>query len=159
MDTSQIIVSANEPTGGNPNKAGKTGRRHGPVLPVQPKMDIRRNKPCPCGSGRKAKKCCLARIQMMAALPPVVRTQVIVAGVLGHWPTTEPPAPIPEAVQQRFRDLVAEQATKKVIPFESGLIQSGDTTIETGPGTLTHTTENTDAATTLPPTATDPPAA
>ena len=50
----------------------------------------RRNDHCPCGSGKKAKKCCLPRIKQLASLPPVVRTQAIVAGILGHWPTVEP---------------------------------------------------------------------
>ncbi len=128
-------------------------RRQGRILPVQPRMDIRRNQPCPCGSGRKAKKCCLARLKMMAALPPAVRTQVIVAGVLGHWPTTEPPPPVPAAVKQRYDDLVAKQTAKTVIPFESGIIQSGNTTIEAGPSNLTLTTEDTHAATTPETTA------
>ena len=136
-------------------------RRQGPILPVQPRMDTRRNQPCPCGSGRKAKKCCLARLKMMAALPPVVRTQVIVAGILGRWPITAPPPPVPAAVKQRYDDLVAKQTAKTVIPFESGIIQSGNTVIDTGPGTLTLTTEDTHAATTpeTPAAATDLPVA
>ena len=52
--------------------------------------NIRRNQPCPCGSGKKAKKCCLPRIKQLASLPPEVRTQAIIAGILGHWPTAEP---------------------------------------------------------------------
>jgi hypothetical protein len=56
----------------------------------------RRNDRCPCGSGKKAKKCCLPRIKQLASLPPVIRTQAIVAGILGHWPTVEPmPRPAP----------------------------------------------------------------
>jgi len=135
-------------------------RRQGPILPVQPRMDIRRNQPCPCGSGRKAKKCCLARLKMMAALPPALRTQAIVTGVLGHWPTVAPPPPLPAAVKARFDTLVAEQAARKTIPFESGFLQAGSTAVEIGPGTITPTTESTDAATASTQTAaTDPPAA
>jgi hypothetical protein len=41
-----------------------------------------RNEKCPCGSGRKAKKCCLSAIKALAALPPKVREQAIVARIL-----------------------------------------------------------------------------
>jgi hypothetical protein len=30
---------------------------------VNPFRDVGRNDPCPCGSGKKFKKCCLARVQ------------------------------------------------------------------------------------------------
>ena len=43
-----------------------------------------RNDKCPCGSGKKAKKCCLAKLKAFAALPPAVREQVVVATILGH---------------------------------------------------------------------------
>ena len=149
-----IIVSADAPLGptGPTRSAGNTGasdgscngvqgaqgctadrlgrgrqRRGSIVLPVQPHMDLRRNAPCPCGSGKKAKKCCLRRLAALSGLPPVVRTQALVAGILGHWPTIEPPRPVPAAVQQRFNDLAAQQAAAKVqekknneIAIESG---------------------------------------
>ena len=115
MNESQIIVAADRPTGVNDGSAGKgvkgySGRQRrlsGPVLPVQAHMDIRRNQPCPCKSGKKAKKCCLPRLKMLAALPPLVRTEAICAGILGHWPTVEPQAPVPAAVQNRFNELAA----------------------------------------------------
>jgi len=50
-----------------------------------------RNDKCPCGSGKKAKKCCLDKIKTLAALPPVVREQVVVAKILGH-PVSTPGA-------------------------------------------------------------------
>ncbi len=43
-----------------------------------------RNDKCPCGSGKKAKKCCLDKIKALAALPPVLREQVVVAKILGR---------------------------------------------------------------------------
>ena len=43
-----------------------------------------RNDKCPCGSGKKAKKCCLAKIKALAALPPRLREQVVVAKILGR---------------------------------------------------------------------------
>ena len=42
----------------------------------------RRNEPCPCGSGKKAKHCCLNKIKLFAALPPHVREQVVCASIL-----------------------------------------------------------------------------
>ena len=85
---------------------GSTDPRHAPALPVEPRINVRRNQPCPCGSGKKAKKCCLPRIKALADLHPEVRKQVVLAGILGHWPTVDPPAPTPVAVQQRFDELV-----------------------------------------------------
>ena len=41
-----------------------------------------RNKPCPCGSGKKAKKCCLNGIKAFAALPAAVRQQIAVNRIL-----------------------------------------------------------------------------
>ena len=71
----------------------------------------------------------------LSGLPPVVRTQALVAGILGHWPTVEPPRPVPAAVQQRFNALAAQQTAARVqekkdndIAIESGMIQNGDTT-------------------------------
>lgn len=91
---------------------GFTGPRRMPALPVEPRINVRRNQPCPCGSGKKAKKCCLPRIKALADLHPEVRQQVVLAGILGHWPTVQPPPPTPAAVQQRFDELVAQQKAK-----------------------------------------------
>ena len=52
--------------------------------PIRRERLSRRNAPCPCGSGKKAKKCCLGKIKAFAALPPVVREQAVVAKILGH---------------------------------------------------------------------------
>jgi len=54
------------------------------MQPVRRAKTPRRNEPCPCGSGKKAKRCCLPNIHRLAALPPIVRTQAIVAQILGH---------------------------------------------------------------------------
>ena len=43
-----------------------------------------RNDKCPCGSGKKAKKCCLERLKAFAALPPRLREQVVVAQILNR---------------------------------------------------------------------------
>jgi len=50
-----------------------------------------RNDKCPCGSGKKAKRCCLEKLKALAALPPRLREQVVVAKILGH------PVPTPGA--------------------------------------------------------------
>ena len=52
-----------------------------------------RNDKCPCGSGKKAKKCCLNKIKVLAALPPHIREQVVVAKILGRLPWSKPTAP------------------------------------------------------------------
>ena len=43
-----------------------------------------RNDKCPCGSGKKAKKCCMEKIMALAALPPRLREEAVVAKILGH---------------------------------------------------------------------------
>ena len=40
------------------NKDFQTNRPMGPVMPKKAKMEIGRNDPCPCGSGKKYKNCC-----------------------------------------------------------------------------------------------------
>jgi hypothetical protein len=36
-----------------------------------------RNEKCPCGSGKKAKKCCLEKMKLVASLPDEVRKQIL----------------------------------------------------------------------------------
>lgn len=52
--------------------------------PIRKEKLPRRNDKCPCGSGKKAKRCCLDKIEALAALPPAVRQQVVVAKILGR---------------------------------------------------------------------------
>ena len=52
------------------------------LQPIRKEKLPGRNEKCPCGSGKKAKKCCLRTIQALAALPPAVRKQVLVARIL-----------------------------------------------------------------------------
>ncbi len=74
-----------------------------------------RNSTCPCGSGKKIKKCCLRKIQAIAALPPAVRDSLIVNRIL-HGANAAPlpgatgPTPIPPAVAARFAAIRAAQA-------------------------------------------------
>lgn len=46
-----------------------------------------RNERCPCGSGKKAKHCCLKKIKALAALPVRVRREMVVRSILRDWPT------------------------------------------------------------------------
>jgi hypothetical protein len=50
---------------------------------------ITRNGKCPCGSGKKFKKCCLAKAKVVMAAPPEKRIEVMVNQILGK-PTNEP---------------------------------------------------------------------
>ena len=77
---------------------GRLYRRHGnaqyPALellendmklqPIRKEKLPRRNEKCPCGSGKKAKKCCLPSIKAFAALPQSVREQIVVARILSR---------------------------------------------------------------------------
>jgi hypothetical protein len=50
--------------------------------PIRKETLPRRNEKCPCGSGKKAKKCCLPSIKVFAALPQSVREQIVVNRIL-----------------------------------------------------------------------------
>jgi len=81
---------------------GRLYRRHGttqyPALealennmklqPIRKEKLPGRNDKCPCGSGKKAKKCCLSAIRAFAALPQAVREQIVVARILGQQVNT-----------------------------------------------------------------------
>ena len=54
------------------------------LLPIRKEKLPRRNDKCPCGSGKKAKKCCLPSIRAFAALPQSVREQIVVARILSR---------------------------------------------------------------------------
>jgi len=54
------------------------------LQPIRKEKLPRRNEKCPCGSGKKAKKCCLPAIQAFAALPQAVREQIVVARIFGQ---------------------------------------------------------------------------
>ena len=45
--------------------------------PIHREKTPRRNEPCPCGSGKKTKKCCLAKIKFLANVPPRYREAVV----------------------------------------------------------------------------------
>ncbi len=53
------------------------------LQPIRKEKLPGRNDKCPCGSGKKAKKCCLDKIKALAALPPALRERVVVAKILG----------------------------------------------------------------------------
>ena len=50
--------------------------------PIHREKTPRRNEPCPCGSGKKAKKCCLAKIKFLASVPPQYREAVVADKIL-----------------------------------------------------------------------------
>ena len=54
------------------------------LQPIRKEKLPGRNDKCPCGSGKKAKRCCLPAIQAFAALPQAVREQIVVARIFGQ---------------------------------------------------------------------------
>jgi hypothetical protein len=52
------------------------------LQPIRSSTKVKRNQPCPCGSGLKAKRCCLRKIQMLEAVPPNLRARVIADSIL-----------------------------------------------------------------------------
>jgi hypothetical protein len=151
MDTDRttvVVVRADEPRVPDMNALFKA--LYGAANPKQdekPRMKLQpirkeklpgRNDPCPCGSGKKAKKCCLDKIKALAALPPRVREQVVVANILGHWPGAEVAAPpasdsvttegvTTEDVMNAAAERIREQTDAKVLEA-IGPIPDGPTT-------------------------------
>ena len=56
------------------------------LQPIRREKLPRRNDKCPCGSGKKAKKCCLNKIKAFAALPQRIREQLVVNRILQQRP-------------------------------------------------------------------------
>ena len=79
---------------------------------------ISRNDPCPCGSGKKAKHCCLNKIKMLKALPPAVREQLIANSILGQPAFV--PQPVPAAVAEQFVAVQAQAAGAASVEAQVG---------------------------------------
>ena len=52
-------------------------------LPYRRDKTPGRNTLCPCGSGKKAKRCCLNKIKFLASLPPALRQTIVADKILG----------------------------------------------------------------------------
>ncbi|WP_194847878.1 SEC-C metal-binding domain-containing protein [Candidatus Neptunochlamydia vexilliferae] len=71
------------------------------------KQEVGRNDPCPCGSGKKFKKCCalkspLQRRTFTAATPKSVENSVQrIAGMLSKEPPAEPPKKLDDKVKKQ----------------------------------------------------------
>ena len=75
------------------------------LQPIRREKLPRRNDKCPCGSGKKAKKCCLPSIKAFAALPQSVREQIVVARILSR----------PNTITVAGSTVVTEARTAKTI--------------------------------------------
>lgn len=57
------LQAVGAPTGGEEAQVAQAGEAGGPVKPIVREADkVGRNDPCPCGSGKKYKKCCGAGV-------------------------------------------------------------------------------------------------
>ena len=99
---------------------------------------VSRNDKCPCGSGKKAKKCCLNQIKFLKSLPPRLREQVLVSRILGTHRFI--PTAVPPAVAERFAAVQAQAGVPGPAadtPVESATIQQdGGDPIQLTGGTL-----------------------
>jgi hypothetical protein len=75
---------------------------------AQGSIYVGRNDPCPCGSGKKAKRCCLKKIQALEDMPPALREQVVAAKILGHFGERQP---VTAAVAAKFAAVNAAAGT------------------------------------------------
>ena len=67
-----------------------------------------KNQPCPCGSGVKAKRCCLKQVQAIAALPEHLRQSFLVASILQQAPIGDFEEPIIEKSDVEVADCQLE---------------------------------------------------
>lgn len=67
-------------THGNKQRYYRTNGNNG--QPIVNKPVPKRNEPCPCGSGKKAKKCCLGKIKFFASLTDEQRNNIIMGRLL-----------------------------------------------------------------------------
>lgn len=56
------------------------------MTPFKREATPARNSKCPCGSGKKAKKCCLGQIKVLASIPEHLREQFVVDSILRRDP-------------------------------------------------------------------------
>ena len=52
------------------------------LQPIRNSTRIKRNQPCPCGSGKKAKRCCLGKIKALEAIPAEFRARLVADSIL-----------------------------------------------------------------------------
>jgi len=74
-------------------------------------IKIKRNQPCPCGSGKKAKRCCLEQVKAIAALPESVSRAFLEASNRQQMPigSIEEPAQIEQLCQGQSQEAIDER--------------------------------------------------
>src|SRR5215210_7573717 len=92
-------------------------------------MKVGRNDPCPCGSGKKYKKCCLAKDEAAARQPYAQQTatQREVAGAFDLPPLPEPPPPPPpdpldQARGELWEEFEAAEPAEQLALFRQALV-------------------------------------
>ena len=90
-------------------------------------MKTGRNDPCPCGSGKKYKKCCLEKDQeessRQALIPPVARQHSTAAGLIAEAPIDEaptapvPPDPIAQKTESRWQEFKTQEGGGRIAVF------------------------------------------
>ncbi len=60
----------------------KKEKKPGSLQPIRNSTRIKRNQPCPCGSGKKAKHCCLEKIKALEAVPAEFRARFVANSIL-----------------------------------------------------------------------------
>ncbi len=67
-----------------------------------------RTDPCPCGSGRKAKNCCLKKIKFIHGLPPSLREAVMTEAMIRKGPVADQIKPQNTAALDKGKEWGAE---------------------------------------------------
>src|SRR5215469_13785448 len=90
-------------------------------------MKTGRNDPCHCGSGKKYKKCCLAKDQeeasRQAVIVPLARQHPTAAGAVAEAPADEapaapvPPDPIAQRAEVHWQEFKAQKGDGRIAVF------------------------------------------
>jgi hypothetical protein len=91
-------------------------------------MKIGRNDPCPCGSGKKYKKCCLEKDQATERARPAIPIQLPPAGFemaasssLQELPLARPPDPRADAIYARWQEFQEQDYESQIALFTRSL--------------------------------------
>ena len=90
-------------------------------------MKIGRNDPCPCGSGKKYKKCCLEKDQAAERARPAIPIQLPAAGFemasssLLEPPPARPPDPRADAIYARWEEFQEQDYEGQIALFTRSL--------------------------------------
>lgn len=86
------------------------------LQPIRSSTKVKRNQPCPCESGKKAKHCCLRKIQALEAIPPELRARFMADSILQRPIVSEIDEPVHESPEIDAADCQIEITSEEQQP-------------------------------------------